>query len=293
MTTVGELVTRIDNRLRRRRRETLMFGSGAQSTAATTLEVADRPNGVQAGMIVEAEYEQQYIKSVSGTTITVLRAYGGTTAAQHATGTAVVVEPRWPKQDIIDQCKAEILSWPKSLYQVSSVDLAFGASDTKSDLTGVTTDVIRILSAQEEPPTTNERWKWVPVWFTRDHDTGDFASGMAIHLRRPAFGVATTVRVTYGHAFDVSTFTSATDLTSVCGIPESMVDIIEFGAAYRILAMGEADRTDTSAQGSPRLAEEVQGGLSAQVATFMLQQRNLRIAEEAARLLARYPDRHA
>lgn len=291
MTTVGDLVTRIDNRLRRRRREVLLFGSGTQTTAATTLEVTERPAGVQGGMIVESEFEQQYVKSATGTTLTVLRGYGGTTAVQHADATTVVVEPRWPKQEILDQMKSEILSWPKSLFQVSSVDLAFGASDTESDLTGVTTNVIRILAAQEEPPTTNDRWKWVPVRFTRDHDTGDFASGMAIHLQRPAFGVATTVRVTYGHAFDVSTFTSSTDLTSVCGIPESMYDIIEFGTAYRILAMGEADRTDTSAQGSPRLAEEVAGGLSAQVATFMLQQRNLRIAEEEAKLYARYPDR--
>lgn len=291
MTTVGELVTRIDQRLRRRRRETWMQQTGTLTTAATTLNVVDRPAGVQAGMIIEVDDELAFIWSATGNALTVNRAYGGTTAAQHADGSIVKVEPRWTRQDIIDQCRAEIRSWPKSLYQVSSLDLSFGAADTEADLSGVTTDVIRILTVQEEPATTDGRWKWVPFWFSRDHDTGDFASGMAIHLRRPAFGVATTVRVTYAHAFDTSTFASATDLESTVGLASSMIDIAEFGAAYRILAMAEADRTDTSAQGSPRLAEEVQGGLSAQVASFMLQQRNLRISEEAAKLLARYPDR--
>lgn len=61
---------------------------GAISASATNI-VVDNGEYFQAGHVIQIESEYLYVSSVTGNTLTVTRAYGGTTAATHADNTAI------------------------------------------------------------------------------------------------------------------------------------------------------------------------------------------------------------
>ena len=146
--------------------------------------------------------------------------------------------------------------------------------------------IIQVLRITRPPTAVETAWRRVSYRFERT--TGDdYPSGVAI-LASP-LGEATTLRVSVAKPFAVDTFTDTVDLVTQVGLSESMLDIAPLGAASRLLAVKEIQRVDTSAQGDPRIATEVQGGSITATSRQLRALRDKRFAEEALRLRNAYP----
>ena len=287
--TVGDLVEETRVHLGGTSRPALNRTSGSTAIDATTITFEfDIADTIQQGAYLGINDEVVYVWSTSGSTATVQRAQLGTDAAVHASGSIVEVDARFFRGHIVVALKNEIRSWPRSVFKVNTTTVEFGPSDDAVDLGLVSTTVLRALAFELEPGTTTEGWRPViGASLSHHQDTTLFPSGYAVLLQSP-LGLTRTMRVHYATPFNVSTFSSATDLETV-GLSESMIDIPPLGAAARLLGPREASRTSTQPYADRDEAEAVPAGYTLRTAEYFRGLRNQRLAEEAARLLGEYP----
>ena len=97
--------------------------SNATGTAFTISEAAN--SGIVKGIIIEINEELMYVTSVDGTTVNVIRGYGGSIASPtgHAVDSLVRVSPKFPTHRIIDAINHDLrdLSAPDSgLFQIKT-----------------------------------------------------------------------------------------------------------------------------------------------------------------------------
>jgi hypothetical protein len=76
------------------------------STATTATVSAGTQFNASGNQIIEIDYEAFLLKSVSTNTLTVTRAYAGSTAATHASGATVLIQPAFMAVEIIDALNA-------------------------------------------------------------------------------------------------------------------------------------------------------------------------------------------
>jgi hypothetical protein len=227
-------------------------------------------------------------------TATVRGAMRGSTAANHASGDLVYVNPEFHDAAILRQLNHDLrdLSSPENgLFKVGNVTLVYNPSVVGYDLTGVT-DLIDVLSIYAEPVDNSKDWretsrkKWS---LQRDADTAAFPSGLALKLPwdvTPDPGV--DVRVTYKTSFGLLSSLSET-VESVTGLPVTALDIPPLGAAARLVGAQESKRGLMGSQRDPRRAEEVPPGANIGGMRSLLALRAQRISSERARLYAKYP----
>lgn len=264
----------------------------AEALDATETEVdfTYAAGGIQKGAVIWINLEAMYVFFTAGTTCSVKRGYLGTTAAVHAIGDLIEVNPPWSDFQILRAVNAEIDSYSSprhGLYQMKTVDLTFSAARTGYDLTSVT-DLIDVYDVRYADYGPYLSWPRVGRWvLARNQSTADFPSGFALFIEdRNAPGRA--VRVQYKARF-ATLATLATDLATT-GLPTTAYDIPPLGAAARLVAPREVTRSRLDAQPEPRRAEEVPPGTSRQAAGGLLALRNARLSEESARLISHYPN---
>ena len=75
--------------------------TNATGTAFTISEAAN--SGIVKGIIIEINEELMYVTSVDGTTVNVIRGYGGSTASStgHAVDSIVRVSPKFPTHELL------------------------------------------------------------------------------------------------------------------------------------------------------------------------------------------------
>lgn len=281
MGTVADEVQAVRRVLFGAHRPVLNTLNGAVVTADTTLVMGQQIRGLGAGAYVGVDDEIVYVWSISNQNLTVQRAMLGTTAASHADGSLVEVDPRFPTMLIKDEMRAEIDSWPRSIFRVDTDDLSFGAGDTS--IAFAPTGLYDVLRVNRQPiDATDDRYP----------DLGfDYKRGLG-KLFIDSTGSSNssfTVTVTYSKGFTTSTFADSTDLLTDVGLTETLVDALKYGTAWRLLLGREVKRTFTESQGEPRNAAEVPPGHSTSVADAFQKLRDRRLAEEARRLAGQYP----
>ena len=255
----------------------------------TDVDLTHALGGIQRGAVISVNLELMYVFSVTGSTATVQRGYLGSTPAAHTTGALVEVNPSFSDFQILRAINQEIDSYSSprhGLFQMKTVNLTFTAA-VGYDLTAVT-DLIDVYDVRYEGYGSFYSWPRVGRWvLARNQDTGDFASGYALFIEEGT-APGRAIRVQYKAKF-ANLATLATDL-STTGMPATAYDIPPLGAAARLVAAREVPRSRIDAQPEPRRAAEVPPGTSRQAAGGLLALRNQRLAEEAARLIAHYPN---
>jgi len=240
--------------------------------------------------VFEVGTEQMYIWSVnsSSKTAEVERGFNGTTAASHSTGDVVLVNPKFPRSQVLNQLNADLsdLSSPlNGLFQIKTVDISYNGSDRMVNLTGVTDITIlqdvryRYLS-DDYPVIRNVR-------LLTDMPTSDFASGYALAI--DDYLRAGSLRVIYRAPY--SPFTSESDTVASVGGSTYLDDLLVVGAQMRLVAPWEIKRNFTESQGDTRRAEEVPAGAVLNSMVGLQRLRRDRIQAEAARLNRQYPIR--
>ena len=291
MTTVATWIETVKDYVLSGAREEQDILNGNITDSTTTIVPTDFTDGIQQGAEIEIDLERMYVRSVAGgVSVTVRRGYRGTTPAAHTTGADIIVNPKVSKASIVRELNNELasLSSPSNgLYQISTLDLTWSASQYGYNLAGVT-DIEDVLSVQWKGYTG---YDWIPVPATtwrlgRAQDTTDFASGLALFFDAPVAG--RDVRIVYKAPF--TAVSGVADVVeTVTGLPATAVDIPPLGAAINLAAPGEIRRSFFDGQHDPRADEDVPPGARTNSVRWLMQRRQQRINEEAGRLSRDHP----
>lgn len=294
MTTVGELIDETKRHLYGSYRPEINILAADIDASVTTLTLTDAANLLAPRSVIGIDDELLYVRAVAGTTVTVLRGYNST-AASHSADAIIEVNPSFPTVSIRNALRDDIRSWRADMYQVETIEVSTSVTTSWHDL-GANEDIYGIIEARMAPSSVNSWDQW-PVVGVRLVRSGDFASGVGVHvLDAPLYelGVAGTreLRVTVAKPFSVDVFTDNVNLQTTVGLASSMIDIPPLGALARLVPTREVLRNALEVQGQPRRAEEVQAGALLQTGTGLLRLRDKRLSEEAMRLRELWPIRY-
>lgn len=289
MSTAGAVLTRASRQLLSGTVEERNKLATTVTSADTSIVLSYDLGGFREGSVIEIESELMYVwESATATkTLTVQRGYDGTTAAAHTSGVLATVNPRFPRQQMLDALNSDIddlSSTVNGLFRVVAQDISYNGSDRQLNITSAT-GIIDLLDvrlrylADDYPVIRNVRLQ-------RNLPTADFASGFAIVFDQPV--MAGTLRVVTKREFTRAS-TESSDLQTVCFVPQSCEDILEMGVLLRMMNGREIKRNFIESQGDTRRSDEVPPGSTRDSLTNIQRLRRERIVAEAARLKQQYP----
>lgn len=289
MSTAGALITRASRQL-------LSGTVEERNKLATTVTSADGQivmtydlGGFREGSVLEIDSELMYVwSSVPSTkTLVVERGYDGTTAAAHTAGAVAVVNPRFPRQQMLDALNADLddlSSTMNGLFRVVAQDISYNGSDRQINLTSASNIIdlldVRLRYLADDYPVIRK------VRLQRNLPTADFASGIAIVFDEAV--MAGTLRVVTKREFTRVT-AEANDMQTVAFLPVTCEDILEMGVILRMMNSREIKRNFIESQGDTRRSDEVPAGSTRDSLTNIQRLRRERITAEAARLKQQYP----
>ena len=289
MSTAGALITRASRQL-------LSGTVEERNKLATTVTSADGQivmtydlGGFREGSVLEIDSELMYVwSSVPSTkTLVVERGYDGTTAVAHTAGANAVVNPRFPRQQMLDALNADLddlSSTMNGLFRVVAQDISYNGSDRQINLTSASGIIdlldVRLRYLADDYPVIRK------VRLQRNLPTADFASGIAIVFDEAV--MAGTLRVVTKREFTRVTAES-NDMQTVAFLPVTCEDIIEMGVILRMMNSREIKRNFIESQGDTRRSDEVPAGSTRDSLTNIQRLRRERIIAEAARLKQQYP----
>ena len=290
MTTASTLIDRTVQQLLAGTVEERNKIASSLDASTTSVPIEYSLGSLREQTVFQVDSELMYVWEVNtaSKTLTVERGFGGTTAATHADGAIVTVNPKFPRWQVLQALNDELadLSSPMNgLFQMKTVDISYNGSDRQINLTGISTlidlyDVRWRYTSDDYPVVRNYR-------LMRNMPTADFASGLALTLDEPV--MSSTIRIIYKDAF--TAFASEASTLSSSGATSELADLLVLGAQIRLLASREVKRNFIESQGDTRRADEVPAGAMNASVTNLLRLRRDRIQAEAARLNRQYPTR--
>jgi hypothetical protein len=291
-TTTQNLIDETKRYLLSGHREQMNSLNGAVNSSTTSINFDFNMGSLGAQSIISVDLELMYVWSADlpGRTAIVQRGYLGSTAASHADGALVTVNPRFPDFSIFKAINAELADLSGiGMFQPVVSTFTFVAGKEGYDL-GVpaTSDVIDGLDARYDYPGIRRDWPRLVLWeITTDSNLTDFPSGFAVILTDLAFP-GRDVRITYSAPFNpLSAITD--DVLAVSGLPTTAHDIPPLGAAIRLQGSREAQRNFNESQSDTRRAAEVPVGAQITATRVWSDLRMARIKNEVKRLNKTYP----
>jgi hypothetical protein len=261
----------------------------AVTATATSVSMQYELAGIRPGGVIQIDNELLYVWELNSgaKSVTVERGWNGTTAAAHASGAIVTVDPKFPRAQILEAINAELddLSSPvNGLFQIKSLELNYNGTSSMVNLP--TTDKIIDIVSVSVRYLSDDYPKIRRMRLIRDLPNDDFNSGYAIRLDEEVR--AGRMVVVYKAPFTNVT-TDAQNLQNITGIPTSCEDILMMGAQIRLISPREMKRNFTESQGDTRRAEEVPFGAVTGSVNQIIRMRRDRITAEAAKLMRQYP----
>jgi len=289
MSTAGALITRASRQLLSGTVEERNKLATTVTSADTSIVLSYDLGGFREGSVIEIESELMYVweSSTATKTLTVQRGYDGTTAVAHTNGVLATVNPRFPRQQMLDSLNSDIVdlsSTMNGLFRVVAQDIPYNGSDRQINLTSASGVIdlldVRLRYLADDYPVIRK------VRLQRNLPTADFASGFAIVFDEPV--MAGSLRVVTKREFTRASSESS-DLQSACFVPQSCEDILEMGVLLRMMNGREIKRNFIESQGDTRRSDEVPAGSTRDSLTNIQRLRRERIIAEAARLKQQYP----
>jgi hypothetical protein len=289
MSTAGAVLTRASRQLLSGTVEERNKLATTVTSADTSIVLSYDLGGFREGSVIEIESELMYVweSSTATKTLTVQRGYDGTTAVAHTNGVLATVNPRFPRQQMLDSLNSDIddlSSTMNGLFRVVAQDITYNGSDRQINLTSATGIIdlidVRLRYLADDYPVIRK------VRLQRNLPTADFASGFAIVFDEPV--MAGSLRVVTKREFTRASSESS-DLQTACFVPQSCEDILEMGVLLRMMNGREIKRNFIESQGDTRRSDEVPAGSTRDSLTNIQRLRRERIIAEAARLKQQYP----
>ena len=265
----------------------------AYTAGSGTLTFSYALEGIRAGARLCIGLNTFYVWSVNGQTATVSGGEDSSTDANAPINSLVRVAPRFTDNEIWDQLGNDLgdLSSPSNgLFGINSVDLTYNATINGYDLGPISDQILSVYEVKyltPGPQLDNPRITTNGFRLNRNAINTQFPSGISLQLFQPAMP-GYNVRVVYRSVFTMPSTVYAN--VSSTGLLPSAYDLPPLGAAIRLMEGREIKRSFTEGQGDTRRAGEVAPGAILQSARGLQQMRAQRIAAEAAKLDALYPN---
>lgn len=289
MSTVSQVITRTQRQLLSGVVEERNKLASSINATATACVLSYDLGSVRQGSVLEIGSEQLYVWDVveSSKTLTVERAFNGTTAAAHSSGAVCTINPRFPRNQVLEAINDELgdLSSPvNGLFQVKNLDLTYNSSNRQMNLSGAG-DIIDLIDVRYRYRADD--YKQVTSYkLLRNMPTKDFGSTYGLQIDSDVSNG--DIRITYKAPFGRVT-AEADDIQNISGFPVSAEDILVIGSQIRLMAPREVKRNFTESQGDTRRSDEVPSGAVGNSITNLLRMRRDRITAEAQRLTRLYP----
>ncbi len=201
------------------------------------------------------------------------RGIRGTTAAAHSLGDRVTMSPSIPRSAGV-RAVEETLRASSGLFAVGSTTLTYQAGTMGYAIPATARTV---LSVSWWPP-TGDAWQPIRRW------THDKISNLLVIAE--AIIPLSSVKVTYATTPTVPT--QGQDF-SVTGLPDSCIDVIRLGAAWRLVNFLEPASLLSQGAEPDVMKRQQQGGLRVRVGQYLFQAYRARLEEEVRDLQDRYP----
>lgn len=256
------------------------------SDSATSIAVTGRlgSDAVPDDCVVEIESELILMSSVSGTTLTFNeRGYLETTAAQHASGTKVWIDPPYSRKALFDAAN-EIIA---NLYSMSGGRLYARTIDTTTTFSytapqSLPTGGLDILNIRVLPSATGTITRWNTLDEGTDYEVYYDTTPASYHT----FGGSTSgssQKVTYKKDFTQAT-TEADDLTTTCLVPAGLANQLPKAIAGTLLQGKELPAVQIEDIKRRLASEGVQVGSHISIGDALLQSFQRDVERECNRL---------
>ncbi len=289
MSTTAQIITRTQRQLLSGVVEERNKLSATITATATSCVLTYDLGSVRQGSVIEIGSEQVYVWDVIevSKTLTIERGFNGTTAAAHTGGSVCTINPRFPRNQILEAVNDELadLSSPvNGLFQVKNLDLTYNSSNRQMNLPGAL-DIIDLIDVRYRYRADD--YKQVSSYkLLRNMPTKDFGSTFGLQIDSDVSNG--DIRITYKAPFG-RVVAEADDIQNISGFPVVAEDILVIGSQIRLMAPREVKRNFTESQGDTRRSDEVPSGAVANSITNLLRMRRDRITAEAQRLARLYP----
>jgi hypothetical protein len=289
VSTTAQIITRTQRQLLSGVVEERNKLSATITATATSCVLTYDLGSVRQGSVIEIGSEQVYVWDVIevSKTLTIERGFNGTTAAAHTGGSVCTINPRFPRNQILEAVNDELadLSSPvNGLFQVKNLDLTYNSSNRQMNLPGAL-DIIDLIDVRYRYRADD--YKQVSSYkLLRNMPTKDFGSTFGLQIDSDVSNG--DIRITYKAPFG-RVLAEADDLQNISGFPVVAEDILVIGSQIRLMAPREVKRNFTESQGDTRRSDEVPSGAVANSITNLLRMRRDRITAEAQRLARLYP----
>jgi hypothetical protein len=240
---------------------------------------------------LSVDLEDVYVSTATAGSAVVIRGQYGSTAAVHASGATVHVNPSWSNHDIavaVNEELADLSSPANGLFRIRTAEVTYNPSKMGYEL--VASDLLDVWRVRYNSPGPEDDWQIVDrnMWRSdQAADPTDFPSGAQVVLKAGGWP-GQAVRISYRAAYDPLT-ALADDVEAVSGLQASAHDILSLGSAIRLLSGLGAQRALTTSQPDPRRSAETQSRDAAIALAPMQELHENRVRAEAARLARKYP----
>lgn len=202
------------------------------------------------------------------------RGLRGTTAASHAAGERVLMSPVVPRAQALSAVK-EILRSSGGLFVVATHTFTASAAQRGYDLPAGVDD---ILSVSWQQPGPGQNWTKVRRWAHDRHNGQLVLSGSVLPGR--------TVRAVYSAP---PTIPGVDDDFTDTGLPESCLDVVKLGAAWKVTSHLEPFTLMPNTAEADAMGRGKSPGTRISVARYLYQLYQVRLQEEVTALQNAHP----
>lgn len=288
MTTLDSLVTEVRAALRGYGlfREQVTFLSGAITDADVTATVDDG-TAIAPG-VVEIDGECIYVQSIAANVLTITpdgRGWDGTTAAAHAAGSRVVLDPAYPTWRLTRAINDTIVGTAPDLFGVGTTSFTFNPSVTTYSMPADCEGILQVTADTIGPSGQQEEIH--EYRFDSAAPVAEFATGNCLTLLRAPFPGRT---VTVSYRKNPSEITTGQAFTA-SGLAESARSCVLFGALGRLLSTIDASRVMTDTASAVGYADLQRVGTATTLAAQLTARYQMELNSEQRRLRQAYPAR--
>lgn len=260
-------------------------------TAGDTTLVLDMDiTGITSGMTLSSDLNVWYVKGTEPATnsVFVIPGFDNSPQKNVAPNEFVYIKPRVTDWYMFETMNQEILrlSTPEhGLYQIASWTAAVDPTwQTYEIPTEAYENMVGMLRIRYRVPGSSDVWLDVPEKSYRIQ----FNAGTSYIRLLRNIPSGTDIEFLYKATFQQAENLSD-NVNTVCGLSATMVDIPTLGCLATLLRTTESRRNQVQQQGDARRAGEVTSGSNMAIAQLVEKDHQMRIWEEAARLIQRVP----
>lgn len=261
-------------------------------TANSTSLVLDMDvSNITQGMMLSGDLNVWYVKGtdVNSKTVYVIPGYDNSPKKNMDVGEFVFIKPRVSDWYMFETMNQEILrlSTPEhGLYQIAMWETQVDPTWQTYAIPEEAFNMIGLLRIRFRMPGSTDVWVDIPEKAYRVQINTTSGDSYIRLLRNIPSG--TDIQFLYKAPFQQAEELDD-NVNDVCGLSPTMVDIPTLGCLATLLRTTESRRNQVQQQGDARRAQEVSTGGNLQIASRIERDHQMRIWEEAARLVQRVP----